>query len=104
MTKNRPPLPARWEFHLATTLLSIVLLTLQVHTRRAETTAADLDPKVGSRSDRRSSTTEEDRARAQLSHERELLRLFSGVWLMGRAYQLEHSPARPIRATPVGER
>ena len=89
MTRSRPPLPARWEYHLITTVLDAVLIAVEVHQRRTASTVAADDPEPGPWLHRRGSNPGPNPSWAQLQRERRAIRIVTGAWLARRAYQLE---------------
>ncbi len=90
MTTSRPPLPDRWEYQLAVGLLGGLLLALQHRPRRTDPPeSAQLDPAVRDWLRQGRNADAEHPWRAQLSSERQALRVGTGLWLAWRAYQLE---------------
>lgn len=90
MTTTRPPVPDRWQYQLTVGLLGALLLALQHRSRRSEpSNDAQLDPAVRNWLRQGRSADAEHPWRAQLSLERQTLRVGTSLWLAWRAYQLE---------------
>lgn len=90
MTTNRPPLPDRWEYQLVVGLLGGLLLALQHRARGTDPSeSARLHPAVRDWLRQGRSADVEHPWRSQLSLERQVLRVGTGLWLAWRAYQLE---------------
>lgn len=90
MTTNRPPLPDRWEYHLATSLLAGLLLALQYRSHDTDPTEeAQVDPAVRRWLSQGRSADAAYPWRAQLSTERQALRVATGLWVAWRAFRLE---------------
>lgn len=97
MTEHRPPLSARWEYHLLSAAGTLLLAALQSRSRHTDTSNDRVtDPHVRAWLDSSKAAREQTPWQAQLNLERSVLRGLTSAWLAWRAYRFERA-ARPPR-------
>ena len=92
MTGNRPPLTARWEYHLLTAVVSGLAIALPMRPRHVTPAMVEGEsPELRAWLERRRTGAEAYPGASRLRRERDVLRVVSGAWLAWRAFQLERT-------------